>query len=223
MDNLTYFFATTDECHHPLKPTYNRTSKKNLQSLSQDWTTLFLEAKVAPFKIESAFYTLQLNTGNGKKVFGKQHQPWAICVFGKCSSMCLCWDLAFFLPYLVRAASCCSSFHPSSFSLLPFHGVFLQYSCCVEGQAIRLWFFQPWNYLESVHCIFFSSSLFMISFSHVSLVYKSFLEPWGPHLPSIMLLIKFTSFENVMVMQASHQVFCRKLPLDIHSWKLLLP
>lgn len=109
---------------------------------------------MAPFKIESAFYTLQLNTGNGKKVFGKQHQPWAILVFGRCSSMCLCWDLAFFLPYLVRAASCRSSFHPSSFSLLSFHGVFLQYSCCVGGQAIRLWFFQPWNYLESVHCIF---------------------------------------------------------------------
>lgn len=99
-------FATTDECHHPLKPTYNRTSKKNLQSLSQAWTTLFLEAKVAPFKIKSAFCTLQLNTGNGKKVFGKQHQPWAIYVFGRCSSMCLCWDLAFFLPYLLRAVSC---------------------------------------------------------------------------------------------------------------------
>lgn len=99
-------FATTDECHHPLKPTYNRTSKMNSQSLSQAWTILFLEAKVAPFKIKSAFCTLQLNTGNGKKVFGKRHQPWAICVFGRCSSICLRWDLAFFLPYLVRAASC---------------------------------------------------------------------------------------------------------------------
>lgn len=97
-------FATTDECHHPLKPTYNRTSKKNSQSLSQAWTTLVLEVIVASFKINGAFCTLQLNTGNGKKVFGKQHQPWAIRVFGRLCNMCLCWDLAFFLSYLLKAA-----------------------------------------------------------------------------------------------------------------------
>lgn len=65
-------------------------SKKNLQSLSQDWITLFLEVKEASFKINGAFCTLQLNTGNEKKVFGKQHQPWAIHVFGRLCSMCLC-------------------------------------------------------------------------------------------------------------------------------------
>jgi len=83
-------FATTDECHHPLKPTYNRMSIKNLQSLSQAWTTLFLEVKVASFKINGAFCALQLNTGNGKKGFGKQHQPWAIHVFGRLCSVSLC-------------------------------------------------------------------------------------------------------------------------------------
>lgn len=34
--------------------------------------------------------------------------------------------------------------------------------CCVGGQAIRLWFFQPWNYLVSVH----STLLFFFPPSH---------------------------------------------------------
>lgn len=62
-------FATTDERHHPLKPTYNRMSKKNLQPLSQAWTLLFLEVKVASFKINGAFCAFHLNTGSGKEFF----------------------------------------------------------------------------------------------------------------------------------------------------------
>lgn len=106
-------FATTDECHHPLKPTYNRTSKKNLQSLSQAWTTLFLEVKVASSKINGAFCTLQLNTGNGKKVFGKQNQPWAIRVFGRLCDVPLLGPWFLLILFTQSRLILYSSFYPS--------------------------------------------------------------------------------------------------------------
>lgn len=216
-------FATADECHHPLKPTYNRTSKKNLQSLSQAWTTLFLEVKVASFKINGAFCTLQLNTGNGKKFFGKQHQPWAIHVFGRLCNTCLCWDLAFFLSYLLRAAWYFIFFIPAHS-----HFCFSLLHCCsvlcwrLGKKVMILPTMKPLD-VCSLYLPFLLSSLFlMISCSHVTSVSKACSAPWDPHLSLIMLLIVLIYFKHIMVMQVFLQLFCRKFPLDIHSWKLFV-
>lgn len=141
-------------------------------------------------------------------------------VFRRCSSMCLCWDL--FSSYPIYSEQLQAFlFILSQFILTSTFPLCILAVGFVGGQAIRLLFFQPWNYLVSVHCIFLFFLLLMISYSHVTSVSKSFLAPWGLHLPLIMLLIMLIYFEYVLVMQASLQVFCRKLPLDIHSWKLL--
>ena len=191
-------------------------SIKNLQSLSQAWTTLFLEVKVASFKINGAFCALQLNTGNGKKGFGKQHQPWAIHVFGRLCSVSLCWDLVFFLCYLLRSAWYFILFIPADshccFSPLR--------SCSVwwwkSGEKIMILPTMKLLVVCSLYLPFLLSS-FSWFHTHMTSVSKACSTPWNPHLPLITLLIMLIYVKRILVMQASLQLFCRKFPLDIHS------
>lgn len=160
--------------------------------------------------------------GNGKKAFGKQHQPWAIHVFGRPYNMYLCWDLAFFSFYYPEQLDTLFFF----LSQLIFTSIFLCYihAVCYVGGQVRRSFFQPWNCLMSFHCAFLflfpPSHDFMLTMTSVS---KACLAPWDFYLYLITFVIFLVYFKHIMVIKASIQLFCRNFPLDIHSWEIFVP
>ena len=59
-------FATTDECHHPLKPTYHKTRKKEFTVFEPSLDNSVPGSRSTPFKIIGAFCMLQIKVGNGR-------------------------------------------------------------------------------------------------------------------------------------------------------------
>lgn len=155
------YFATTDECHHPLIPTYNRQVKRIcslwvklglLCSWKEKWLLLRLKAHFVPFgltqEMGKRFLENSINLGQYVYLEGA-----LACVFAGTllpSYPIYSEQLHAFL--LLFSQLILTSDFPSCILAVG----------CVGGQTIKSWFFQSWNYLVSVHCIF----LFLFSPSY---------------------------------------------------------